>query len=155
MGIFSKKEFEILAPFTGKAIPLKDVNDPVFSQGMMGDGAAIIPSEGDLYSPINGEIILIAPTKHALGLKTNEGNEIMLHFGIDSFKTEGKGFEYDAEVGDKIKVGDKIGKLDLEYFKQQNIDMTTVIVVLNKKTITNNVETEHDITRGECLLKYK
>lgn len=154
MGLFRKKELEILAPLSGEAIVLKDVNDPVFSQGMMGEGAAIVPTNGDLFAPVDGEVVMIAPTKHALGLKTKEGVEIMLHFGIDSFKTDGNGFEYYVKIGDKISAGDKIGSLDLEFFKKEKIDMTTVVVLLNKEKITKNVEHKFDITKGEILLKY-
>lgn len=155
MSLFSRKENRILSPFTGEAIPLKNVNDPVFSQCMMGNGAAIIPSSGELVSPIDGEVVLIAPTKHAIGLKNDNGLEIMIHIGIDSFKSDGEGFKYCIKVGDKVKAGDNLGFVDLSYFENKEIDMTTVVVVLNKNfIITKNVDNEFGITKGDCLLKY-
>lgn len=155
MGLFKKKEYAVLSPLSGRAIPLKDVNDPVFSQDMMGAGAAVVPNEGTLVSPIDGHIVLIAPTKHAIGISNDDGLEIMLHIGIDSFKTAGKGFDYNIKLNDSIKAGDLLGSIDLDYFEKENIDLTTVVIVLNKDyKVTNNVTNQHDIAKGECLLKY-
>ena len=84
----------IVAPLDGECIPLSEVDDEAFAGEMMGPGCAIIPDNGDVVSPVDGKVSVIAPTKHCIGITCADGLEVMIHFGIDSFKTEGKGFEY-------------------------------------------------------------
>ena len=147
----------ILAPLDGKCIPLSDVKDEVFAKQMMGPGCAIIPSNGEVVSPIKGKVSVIAPTKHCICITCTDGLEIMIHFGIDSFKTQGKGFEYCVEVGDTVKKGQPICKLDLNYFIEQNIDMSSPIVILNhdKFTIEECDLINTNITKNDVLMKYK
>lgn len=155
MFIFNNKS--ILAPLDGKCVPLSDVKDDVFAKEMMGPGYAIIPNNGEVISPINGKVSVIAPTKHCIVITCNDGLEIMIHFGIDSFKTEGKGFEYCVEVGDTVKKGQPICKIDLNFFIEQNIDMTSPVVILNhdKFKIEKSDFINCDITKNDILFKYK
>lgn len=96
------KSLQLLSPITGKTIPLTEVPDPVFSTKMMGDGIAIIPSEGKIYSPVDGEITMIAATKHAYGIKADNGLELLIHFGLETVALNGEGFTVHVQAGDKI-----------------------------------------------------
>lgn len=147
----------IIAPLDGKCIPLSEVDDEAFAGEMMGPGCAIIPDNGDVVSPVDGKVSVIAPTKHCIGITCVDGLEVMIHFGIDSFKTEGKGFEYCVEVQEDIKKGQPICRIDLDFFKQQAIDMTTPIVILNhdKFLIKEYCSLNNNVKRGQNLLKYK
>lgn len=120
---------EIFAPISGKVIPLDEVKDPVFAEKMMGDGVGVIPSEGKIYSPINGIVKMIAPTKHAFGLETEDGVGILIHFGLETVELKGEGFDVKVKEGDSIKVGDILAEVDYDLFKEKNIDMTTPVLV--------------------------
>ena len=147
----------VVSPFDGKCISLSDVNDDVFANEMMGPGCAIIPTSGDVVSPVNGKVGVIAPTKHCIAITCNDGLKIMIHFGLDSFKTKGSGFEYCVEVGDVVKRVQPICKLDLAYFESEKIDMTSPIVVLNHDIfkIEDSSYSIGDIKKGDFLFKYK
>ena len=95
LGIF-KKKISVCAPFDGRTMDMTEVRDPVFAQLMMGDGCALIPASGDVLAPVSGRVELVAGTGHAICLKTEEGLELMIHYGIDTVKFAGKGFEVKA-----------------------------------------------------------
>ena len=99
------KQLEIAAPLTGKVIPVTEVPDPVFAEKVLGDGIAVDPTEGTVYSPVDGTIFQIAHTFHAMGIESDDGLEILVHLGIDTVKLEGKGFQSFVEVGQKVKKG--------------------------------------------------
>ena len=105
LGIF-KKKISVCAPFDGRTMDMTEVRDPVFAQLMMGDGCALIPASGDVLAPVSGRVELVAGTGHAICLKTEEGLELMIHYGIDTVKFAGKGFEVKAAVGQQVRVGD-------------------------------------------------
>ena len=153
--LFRKKKNKIISPLSGELIKLEKVNDPVFAQGAMGKGCAIVPESGEIFSPCQGKVTLIAPTKHCIGITSDDGIELLLHFGIDSFKTEGKGFEYCVSVNDCINPGQKLGDIDLDFFKSQQIDMTSPVIILNykDKNIDFNI-LEKRIQKGETLFEY-
>lgn len=120
---------EIVAPITGKTIPLNEVPDPVFSTKMMGDGIAIIPEDGKIYSPVNGVIQMIANTKHAFGIKSEDGLELLVHFGLETVGLQGEGFDVHVQVGDQVHVGDLIAEVDYETLKAKNINMITPFII--------------------------
>ena len=120
---------ELLTPITGKTIPLSDVDDPVFSTKMMGEGIAIIPENGEVYCPIDGTITMIATTKHAYGIKANDGTEILIHFGLETVSLQGEGFDVRVKVGDKVKKKDLIAKVDLDLMNEKNINVTTPVII--------------------------
>lgn len=129
---FSNGEvISIARPIKGKVIKMQDVKDEAFSSGAMGRGAAIIPIEGKVFAPFDGKVSFVADTLHALGLLSDEGEEILIHFGIDSVKLGGKGFTCFVKEGEKIKKGALLLEADLDYIKGQNVDITTPIVVNN------------------------
>ncbi|WP_337960821.1 PTS sugar transporter subunit IIA [Caloramator sp. mosi_1] len=102
---FKKKNnaIELNAHMVGNVVELANVPDEVFASKMLGDGLAIEPTEGVLYSPCDAEVVQVFPTKHAVGLKTKEGLEILLHIGIDTVQMQGEGFEAFVKEGDKVK----------------------------------------------------
>ncbi|MED3929077.1 PTS glucose transporter subunit IIA, partial [Priestia megaterium] len=96
------KETTILSPISGDILPISEVPDPVFSQKMMGDGFAIEPTEGKVVSPVEGEVVQLFHTKHAIGLKTEAGTEILIHIGLETVEMKGEGFEAHVKQGDKV-----------------------------------------------------
>ena len=115
----------------GNIIKLSDVNDEVFSTGMMGKGFAIVPNDGKIIAPVDATVEMLFPTKHAIGLKTKSGAEILIHIGINTVELEGNGFNCHAKIGDKVKKGELLETIDLEYINTQNYDSTIVVIVTN------------------------
>ena len=124
----------IAAPVDGQVKDLGDVNDQVFSTKLMGDGAAIVPSDGMVYSPVDGQVTVAYETKHAYGLKSKDGAEVLIHIGIDTVNLKGEGFESFVKQGQTVKAGDKLGTVDLAKVKAEGYDTTVMVVVTN----TNN-----------------
>ena len=120
---------KILSPMTGEAVGLGEVPDPVFSQKIVGDGIAVIPSEGKLLSPVDGEIISVADTKHAYGLRTAEGLELLIHVGLETVHLNGECFQVFVKPGDKVKAGDLLAEVDLAYLKERGINPITPVLV--------------------------
>lgn len=131
--LFKPKPADIVSPMCGTIIPLEKVNDPVFSEKSMGDGFAVKFSEGNVYSPVDGEIILTFPTKHAIGIKSDDRNEILVHIGLDTVTLNGEGFDLKVEVGQRVQKGDLLVEVKHEFFKDKGIDMTSPIIITNLK----------------------
>lgn len=130
----SKKKDEkdlFVAPLSGELLDLKDVPDKVFSQKIMGDGFAIKPENGEIVSPVNGEIATLFPTNHAVGIICDNQQEILIHFGVDTVNLEGKGFEAFINQGDRVKAGQVILKVDIEKIKDEVPSIITPIVFTN------------------------
>ena len=125
------KNVKISSPLNGKLIPLNEIDDPVFGSGAMGRGVAIKDPEGKVYAPFDGEITVFFPTKHAIGLKSNDGLELLIHVGMDTVKLNGQHFSDKAKVGDKIKKGQILLEFDPEAIKKAGYQTTTPIVVTN------------------------
>lgn len=122
---------EIAAPVEGKAIDLATVNDPVFASGAMGKGIAIIPRIGKIYAPAEGILTVTNDSKHAYGIQTEKGAEILLHIGIDTVKLAGEGFKTYVKQGQKLKKGDLLGEFDIEKIHEAGFDSTVMIIVTN------------------------
>jgi glucose PTS system EIICBA or EIICB component len=145
-----EQEEAIAAPLTGELVPLSEVPDQVFSQKMMGDGFAIIPADGTVVSPVDGKIVNIFPTKHAIGIESVEGREILIHFGIDTVKLNGEGFEALVSQGDEVKKGQPLLKVDLEYVKNNAPSIITPIIFTNLQSGEYvKLEKEHNVIKGE------
>ncbi|MEH6888188.1 glucose-specific PTS transporter subunit IIBC [Bacillus sp. JJ864] len=121
----------ITIPIEGKILPITEVPDQVFSGKMMGDGFAIEPTEGTVVSPVNGEIVNVFPTKHAIGIQSEGGKEILIHFGIDTVKLNGEGFEALVSQGDKVTQGQPLLKVDIAFVKENAPSIITPIVFTN------------------------
>lgn len=118
-------------PADGELITLKDLDDGMFSEKIVGDGFAIRPTNGKVYSPVNGHVESVFPTKHALGLVDENGMEVLIHMGIDTVELEGEGFELSVKKGDKIKAGDALASMDLETIKSKGKDTPVIIAFSN------------------------
>lgn len=142
----------IASPVSGQVEDLSQVNDEVFSQKMMGDGAAVVPSDGTIYAPADGTLSVAYATKHAYGITADNGAEILIHAGIDTVNLEGQHMESFVEQGQTVKKGDKLGTIDLEAVKAAGYD-TTVMVILtntaNYQTVSRDADGE--VTHGDDL----
>ena len=139
--IFKKKEkvvVTIYSPINGKVIELKEVPDEAFAQKMVGDGCAIEPDKGSICSPIEGQLMNIFPTNHAIIFETIDGLEMIVHFGIDTVKLDGKGFQKLREPG-PIKVGDEIVKYNLDEIKD-NVPSTRSPIIINNMEKVEKIE---------------
>ena len=132
-----KKQFELVSPMEGMAIPIYEVEDEAFSQKMLGDGVAVIPNKGEVVSPADGEIIQVFDTLHAYGVRTNDGIEILIHIGINTVELKGEGFKSFVSSGQKIKKGDKIAEVDLDLLKEKKYSLQTPVVITNIDMVNN------------------
>jgi len=148
--LFSKKskrtEETIITPMSGKILPLEQVPDPVFSQKLMGDGVAIEPIEGAVVSPINGEVIQIFHTKHAIGIRSETGLELLIHIGLETVALNGKGFESHVKEGAKVKPGDLLITFDLEWIKENAASIITPIVITNSDIVESIHKEDSELT---------
>lgn len=133
----SKNEYAFTLPMSGKVIKLDEVKDEAFKSGSMGEGFAILPSEGKLYAPFDGKVSMIFPTGHAIGLTSNNGTEILIHIGLDTVELEGRPFTAHVKQGDSVKHGDLLIDFNINYIVSKGYDITTPVVVTNggEKTI--------------------
>ncbi|KRF64637.1 PTS glucose transporter subunit IICBA [Bacillus sp. Soil768D1] len=122
---------DFISPIKGEIKPITEVPDAVFAEKMMGDGFAIVPEDGLVVSPVDGTIVNLFPTKHAIGIVSDAGREILIHVGIDTVKLEGKGFEALVAQGDKVTSGQPLLKVDIEYVKNNATSIITPIVFTN------------------------
>ena len=159
--LFEKKEKETMiqksdilySPVSGTVIPLSEVDDPVFSQEIMGKGVGIRPTEGKLYAPINGTVATVFPTGHAIGIETDEGVEVLLHIGIDTVSLNGKGFHKVVNQGDRVNVGDLLVEFNSEEIKNAGLKDTTMMLVTNQGDYTEVKEiTMGDVQVGDELI---
>jgi sugar PTS system EIIA component len=148
-----KKEETIVAPLTGKIVSIEEVPDPTFAQKMMGDGIAIEPTEGVVVSPVDGEIVQFFHTKHAIGIHSESGAEILIHVGLETVNMNGEGFEGHVNVGDKVKAGDKLLSFDLDLIKEKAASTVTPIVITNGDAVESmDKRAASEATKGETSL---
>ena len=133
---------KILAPLSGKIIPLADLNDGAFSEGMLGEGIAIEPTSGKAYSPVNGTIMSIFDTKHAIAIEGDDGVEILLHIGIDTVELNGRYFEMHVEEGQKVTTGDLLVSFDIPGICSEGYRVTTPIVITNTENFKQVIKTK-------------
>jgi sugar PTS system EIIA component len=152
--LFGKKEesiktIQLMSPIQGTAVDLSTVPDPVFSEKMMGDGLAIQPDEGVVVSPVDGEIMQVFPTKHAVGIRAKNGAEILIHIGLETVSLKGEGFETHVKQGDSVKTGDKLVTFDLEVIREKAKSTITPIIITNTDQAASlNKLTEGSVARG-------
>lgn len=150
-----KKEIQIYSPVNGRTQTIESVNDPMFSQKMMGDGIAISPSEGKFYAVESGVLSAFFPTMHAYGITCDNGVEILVHLGIATVNANGNGFSSVRKQGERVEKGDLIITVDIDKLKQ-TYDMTTMVVItnLNNKTISKK-NINQDVTHSDPILTLK
>lgn len=149
-----KKENIVYSPLKGNVIPLSEVEDEAFSSGILGKGAAIIPEEGIVYAPVDGEIPAFFPTGHAIGIKTTGGLELLIHVGMDTVQLDGKGFIPLAKAGDKVKKGQKLLEFDKELIKAEGYSTVTPVLISNFDQFGEiTVTEENHVQAGDVFLK--
>lgn len=145
----------IKSAINGTLVKMKDINDSVFSAGVVGEAFGGISDDGLCYSPVNGKITTIFQTKHALGIQTAEGVEVLIHVGIDSVNLEGKGFDLFVQEGDDVKEGQKLLSYSKDLFKEKGIDETTIVVVSNANDLrkVEMVCNDHEVKAGTTVME--
>ena len=145
---------QLVSPLDGQVKPLSQATDPVFSSGVMGQGVVIEPSQGELVSPVNGTVTVLCPTKHAIGIVSEEGVELLMHIGMDTVSLDGKGFEAHVAQGDKVVVGQQLISFDTNVIKEAGLITETPVIITNQDDFQADVEGDlpRDIKRGDILL---
>lgn len=144
---------QFLSPVTGQLLPMEQVADPIFSQKTMGEGYGVVPIDGKIVSPVSGVFMLIAETKHAIGIKTKEGIEVLIHMGIDTVDLNGIPFEINVSKGDEIQAGALLATVDLEKVKAAGKDTTIIVAITNTQTMVDifGVKTSREAHAGETV----
>lgn len=145
---------EVVSPLAGQVKPLSQATDPVFSSGVMGQGVVIEPSQGELVSPVNGTVTVLFPTKHAVGIVSEEGVELLMHIGMDTVSLDGKGFEAHVAQGDKVVVGQQLISFDTNVIKEAGLITQTPVIITNQDDFQADVEGDlpRDIKCGDVLM---
>ena len=161
MGFFSKlfgkseakNENGIFAPIAGAAVPVSVVPDPTFSSGMLGNGVAVIPTEGKVYAPCNATVDMMFTTGHAVSLVADNGAEILIHVGLETVALEGKPFTVHVENGQKVSKGDLMIEVDLEAVKAAGLNTITPVLVCNSDDFgTFKTFTGKDVTNADLVI---
>lgn len=147
------QRIEMGSPVKGRTIPLSQVKDEAFASAAMGDGLAILPSEGKIYAPLDGTAEAVFPTGHAVGLVTEAGREILIHIGIDTVQLDGKGFQAHVKQGDRVKKGDLLVEFDPELIRKEGYDPTVIYIITDMDLVTNlEVRTNQNIEALETVM---
>ncbi|MCE4957018.1 PTS sugar transporter subunit IIA [Macrococcoides caseolyticum] len=147
------KNIEIKAPISGQYVAIESIPDPVFAQKMMGEGFGIEPTEGVVVAPIDGEIVNVFPTKHAIGIKAANGLELLIHVGLETVAMKGEGFDTKVTTGDKVKVGDELLTFDIEHINKNASSIISPVIITNSDVIENlTISNDGLLSRGESTV---
>lgn len=151
-----EKEVNILvSPLNGEAVDLSAVSDEMFASKTLGDGIAIVPKDGKLYAPCDAEVVMLFETKHAIGLRTSNGAEILIHIGVNTVSMEGVGFTAFVKQNDKVKEGDLLIEFDLDAIKEKKLDPTVMVVNSNSTSYKVLNQSYGDVKTGDVLFDVK
>ena len=151
--IFNKnKSISIVAPMAGSLVDITKVEDDVFSEKLVGDGIAINPTEGTVTSPVKGTVVQVFPTGHALGIRTLEGLEILLHIGLDTVELKGEGFKVYVKTGDNVDIGDKLLDVDLDMIKESGRFITSPIIITNMDMVKSISTKSGKVDMGKDII---
>lgn len=150
----SKQDEVLTAPASGRAIPLSEVNDEVFSTEMMGKGAAIEPTEGKIYAPVDGAMTVTYDSKHAYGIHSNGGADILIHIGLDTVNLGGKHFTANVKQGQMVKKGDLLGTFDPKAIQEAGFDTTTMLIITNSQdyAAVDDLRLNQDVTPSDKFI---
>jgi sugar PTS system EIIA component len=147
---------EVRAPISGRVVPLSEVPDEVFAEGMAGDGAAIVPDRsGEAVAPFSGDLVKLFEGGHAFGLVSDEGVELIVHLGLDTIELRGDGFERVAAEGDRVEAGQTIVRFDLDRIKEGGYEPVTPVVVTNSDEFAVEGVEPGEIRAGEPLFRVR
>lgn len=148
------QSYSVSSPLSGQVTDISSINDEVFSKNIMGKGVAIQPSDTIVYAPFNGEVKVVFPTKHAIGLKSDDGIELMIHVGLDTVELDGKHFETFVKENQRVNTGDKLLSFDMKKITAEGYEIITPVVITNSDQYDNIVfESIGDIKHGQGLIK--
>ncbi|KZE37283.1 PTS glucose transporter subunit IIA [Bhargavaea cecembensis] len=152
--LFKKKDKEekVVAPVSGQLMPIDQVPDPVFSGKMMGEGIAVMPDSGSVVAPVDGTVVMVADTGHAIGIRSAQGTEYLIHIGLDTVALKGEGFNVLVRQDDKVTAGQPLIEADWTYLGENAKSTVTPIVVTNGEGKTVRPEAEGTCTAGETLV---
>ena len=145
----------ILVPISGEVKDIKECEDPVFAQEIVGKGTLIVPSEGALYSPVDGTISMLAETGHALGITSVTGAEILIHVGLDTVELEGKPFTLKATKDQQVKKGDLLVEFDIDAIKAAGKSTQSPVIITNPDQYDINVLKSGNVSHGDELIEVK
>ena len=148
----SEKNITIVSPANGTAVTLEQVPDAVFADKILGDGMAVIPSDGKFVSPIDGEVASVADSLHAIGFQTEDGLDVLIHIGLDTVKLNGEGFQVFVNVGDKVKKGDLVAEVDLEVLANNGLNPITPVIVCDGLDDRELLYTEGKTEAGKTII---
>ena len=131
------KVLSVIAPLSGKVVALEQVPDPVFAEKALGEGAAIIPESGKIYSPVDGEVASVAATQHAFGFSSTDGLDVLVHVGLETVALNGEGFTVHVKEGDKVKAGDLVAEVDLKFLERRISGAAARISCLSSRSLSN------------------
>ncbi len=139
-GLFKSKIDEkdkkfMVSPQTGRITSVREIPDEVFSEKILGDGAAIVPEENIIVSPVDGQIVQLADAGHVYCIRSDDGLDILIHVGVDTIGMKGKGFKYFVKVGQKVKAGEPIGEADINLIKEYGYSTYTAVLVTNMSSV--------------------
>lgn len=147
------KNLAIKSPMNGNYVPLEEIPDPVFAEKMMGEGFGIEPTDGVVAAPVSGVIMQVFPTNHAIGIKTDNGIEVLIHIGLETVAMEGKGFEGFVSEGDRVETGDKLVTFDIDLVKKEaNSTISPVIITNSDELESFNIESVTEAVKGETVI---
>ena len=149
----TKKDNKIYAPVTGMMIPLSEVPDNTFASGMMGNGFAFRFDSDMIFSPCFGEVLVIAKTRHAVGIKMENGAEILLHIGLDTVMLNGKGFILAVKKGQKIRPGTELLKIDRKIMHDNHINMISMLIITNSSEFSSDINIKEQMQLKEVLFE--
>lgn len=142
----NKNEIALLAPANGQVIALSKTSDPIFSKGTMGDGFGLTPTDNTVLAPVSGTISMIAETKHAIGITTKDGLEVLVHMGVDTVGLKGEPFDVVIKNGQEVKAGDQIATMNIEMIKAKDLDTTIMTLITNSSMKLDGL----DVTEGKA-----
>lgn len=158
MGLFGtrSRKLEIMAPLSGRVVPITETPDDVFSGKVLGDGIAVIPSGGEVDSPVSGKIVNIAHSFHALCILSDDGAEILVHLGVDTVNLEGEGFTCYVKEGQHVEAGEKLMKMDLDFIKSKGLSTVSPCIVTNLDQVKDLEMRYGDAVAGKtAVMVYK
>lgn len=132
-GRHKEADNHVYAPVNGTVVPLKEVSDPVFSSGVMGEGFGVQPSDGNIVAPVAGTVTMVANTKHAVGFTMDNGLEVLIHMGVDTVDLKGAPFTISVKPQDQVRGGQAIATMDLDQVKAAGLDNVIIVVITNSK----------------------
>ena len=156
LGLFKKEKIvEFKAPVTGEIVDLVEVPDEVFAGKMVGDGVAIKPETGELFAPVNSEVVQVFPTKHAIGLRTKEGLEVLIHIGIDTVEMRGEGFKSFVQPNQRVKAGEKLMEFDLKLIAEKAKSTLIPLLITNMDAVKDLKFYNGKVTPHNTVMKVK